>query len=67
MCLDEEMKLKHIVGRGPVQVSLFNEVMSLHEAGVGGVVHKVACMYCARGGRWCLSGSVTGSLDHTLS
>lgn len=25
----------------PVKVSLFNEVMSLHEAGVHGVVHRV--------------------------
>jgi hypothetical protein len=30
-CLNEEIKLKHIVGRGLVKVSLFNEDMSLHE------------------------------------
>lgn len=28
-------------GGKPVKVSLFNETMSLHEAGVGGVVHGV--------------------------
>lgn len=37
-----------------MKVSLFNEAMSLHEAGVGGVVHVVVCdpqgvgMYLAR-------------------
>ena len=28
-------------GGKPVKVSLFNEAMSLHEAGVHGVVHRV--------------------------
>jgi hypothetical protein len=31
-----------------VKGSLFNEDMSLHEAGVDGVVHEVVGMYCAR-------------------
>ena len=32
----------HVCGGGkPVKVNLFNEAMSLHEAGVHGVVHRV--------------------------
>ena len=52
MCLDEKIKLKRIVGRGPVKGSLFNEDLSLHGTvcyplacialGVDGVVHMAA-------------------------
>jgi hypothetical protein len=31
-----------------MNVSLFNEVMSLHVTGVDGVVHKVAELYCTK-------------------
>jgi hypothetical protein len=37
-----------IRGGKPVKGSLFNEDLSLHEAGVDGVVHEVVGMYCAR-------------------
>ena len=39
MCLDERIKFKCEGGGKPVKVSLFNEAMALHEAGVDGVVH----------------------------
>jgi hypothetical protein len=48
MCLDERIKFKYEWGDKPVKGSLFNEDLSLHEAGVGGVVHEVVNMYCAR-------------------
>jgi hypothetical protein len=35
-------------GGKPVKGSLFNEDMSLHEAGVDGVVHEIVGMYYAR-------------------
>uniref|UniRef100_A0ACD6AD76 Uncharacterized protein n=1 Tax=Avena sativa TaxID=4498 RepID=A0ACD6AD76_AVESA len=41
MCLDESIKFKCEGGGKLVKGSLFNEDMSLHKAGVGGVVHKV--------------------------
>ena len=47
-CLDERIKLKYEGGGNLVKVSLFNEAMALHEAGVDGVVHKVVGMYHAR-------------------
>ena len=40
-----------------MKVSLFNEAMSLQGAGVDGVVHKVAGLYCAR-----VDGTVYGLL-----
>ena len=48
MGLDERIKFKYDGGGKPVKVSLFNEAMALHEAGVDGVVHKVVGMYHAR-------------------
>jgi hypothetical protein len=48
MCLDERIKSKYEWGGKPVKGSLFNEDLSLHEAGVGGVVHEVVSMYCTR-------------------
>ena len=35
-------------GGKPEKVSLFNEAMTLHEAGVDGIVHEVVGMYRAR-------------------
>jgi hypothetical protein len=48
MCLHERIKVKCEEGGKPVKGNLFNEDLSLHEAGVDGVVHKVVDMYCAR-------------------
>jgi hypothetical protein len=48
MCLDERINVKCEGGGKPVKGSLFNEDLSLHEAGVDGVVHEVVGMYCAR-------------------
>jgi hypothetical protein len=52
-------------GGKPVKGSLFNETLSLHEAGVDGVVHEVVGIYCARGGR-CVPRLLAwlGSPDH---
>jgi hypothetical protein len=47
-CLDERINVKCEGGGKPVKGSLFNEDLSLHEAGVDGVVHEVVGMYCAR-------------------
>ena len=66
MCLDERIKFKCEGGGKPVKVSLFNEAMSLHEAGVDGVVHEVAGMYtlgwtvCSTGGVFHKVASVAG-------
>jgi hypothetical protein len=48
-----------------VKGSLFNEDLSLHEAGVDGVVHEVVGMYCARDRR-CVPRLLAwmGSSDH---
>ena len=47
-CLAERIKFKYEGGGKPEKVSLFNEAMALHEAGVGGIVHEVVGMYRAR-------------------
>jgi hypothetical protein len=39
-----------VKGGKPVKTSLFNMAISLHEAGVYGVVYEVVDMYCARMG-----------------
>ena len=48
MYLAERIKFKYEGGGKPEKVSLFNEAMTLHEAGVDGVVHEVVGMYRAR-------------------
>jgi hypothetical protein len=72
VCLDKVIKLKRVVGQEPVNVSLFDEAMSLHETWSGwssphgGVCHKVVGMYCTRCGRCSPHDSMTGSLDHEM-
>ena len=42
VCVSRREDQVQLCGVGkPVKVSLFNEAMSLHEAGVHGVVHRV--------------------------